>query len=131
MQSRFIKTAIALAIFSTFSYSANAASLSFKDGSYHEVTEDIDILVPEATPSDRFGINAEGQGTKVDLKGSNITVSVDHVGSSSDKGSYTTYAGIIAASRDENNGANLIVGSSDTKNIAVNVNVKGTGVHQK
>ena len=128
MQSRFIKTAIALAIFSTFSYSANAASLSFSDGSYHEVTEDIDILVPEATPKDRFGINAEGQGTKVDLKGSNITVSVDHVGSSSDKGSYTTYAGIVAASRDKNNGANLIVGSSDTKNIAVNVNVKGTGV---
>lgn len=131
MQSRFIKTAIALAIFSTFSYSANAASLSFSDGRYHEVTEDIDILVPEATPKDRFGINAEGQGTKVDLKGSNITVSVDHVGSSLDKGSYTTYAGIVAASRDTNNGANVIVGSSDTKNIAVNVNVKGTGVDDK
>ena len=56
-------SALSVALLSAFSMSLNAEPLSFTDGKYHSVTENLDVTLPAATPNNRFGINAENKGT--------------------------------------------------------------------
>ena len=122
-------SALSVALLSAFSMSLNAEPLSFTDGKYHSVTENLDVTLPAATPNNRFGINAENKGTEVVLSGENISVTVNQEKSWTEKGTYTTYAGVISSSRNGEDGSLLTLGSNSTENINVNVNVKGTGVY--
>ena len=122
-------SAVSVALLSAFSMSLNAETLSFTDGKYHSVTENLDVTLPAATPDNRFGINVENKGTEVVLSGENISVSVDQKKSWAEQGTYTTYAGVISSSKNKDDGSLLTLGSNETENIFVNVNVEGTGTH--
>ncbi len=122
-------SALSVALLSAFSMSLNAEPLSFTDGKYHSVTENLDVTLPAATPDNRFGINVENKGTEVVLSGENISVNLNQEKSWTEQGTYTTYAGVVSSSKNKDDGSLLTLGSNNTEGITVNVNVKGTGVH--